>query len=143
MTLSKSAKEIWQLAHMELLLKMKINANDDITYEVEGFKEEVEIPTRFAEYLKSIGSLDGMVSAGIITEKIADIGKAELANIEKKRGDLSIEGTPVDKDTLKAKAFQLFNHGKRPSDPEVKALGIKPNTAYRYYQDWKKTRNHT
>ena len=84
-----------------------------------------------------------MVSAGIITEKIADIGKAELANIEKGHGDLYIEGAPIDKDTRKAKAFQLFNHGKRPSDPEVKALGIKPNTAYRYYQDWKKTRNHT
>ena len=38
----------------------------------------------------------------------------------------------------KAKAFLLFSQGKRPSDSEVKALGIKPTSAYRYYQDWKK-----
>ena len=31
----------------------------------------------------------------------------------------------------KAQAFQLFNAGKRPSDFEVKSLGIKPESAYR------------
>lgn len=38
----------------------------------------------------------------------------------------------------KAKAFLLFSQGKRPSDSEVKALGIKPTSAYRYYQEWKR-----
>jgi len=118
-------------------------SDDDMTYRVEGFEEEVEIPAEFAQYLKSIGSIDGMVSIGIITETIANIVKPELAKIEKGQSALSIRGTPKDKDTLKAKAFQLFSHGKKPSDPEVKALGIKPNTAYRYYQDWKKDFIHS
>jgi len=45
------------------------------------------------------------------------------------------------KDTKKAQAFELFNEGKRPSDFEVKSLGIKPNSAYRYYQHWEKAQN--
>jgi hypothetical protein len=43
----------------------------------------------------------------------------------------------------KAQAFQLYNEGKRPSDSEVKSLGIKPETAYRYYQDWKKIKDNS
>lgn len=39
----------------------------------------------------------------------------------------------------KSKAFQLFGEGKRPSDPEVKAIGLKPKTTYNYYQEWKKS----
>lgn len=38
----------------------------------------------------------------------------------------------------KEKAFALFDQGKRPSDPEVKSLGLKPKTRYNYYQLWKK-----
>ena len=34
-------------------------------------------------------------------------------------------------------AFELFDQGKRPSGPEVKALGIKFKTSYNYFQDWK------
>lgn len=37
----------------------------------------------------------------------------------------------------KARVFPFFNQGKRPGDPEVKTLGIKPNTVCRYYQAWK------
>ena len=121
-----------------------ISASDDeVTYEVEGFEEEIEVPTKFAEYLESIGSIDGMVRIGIITETIASIIKAELAKTEKGQSALSVRGTPKNKDTLKAKAFQLFSHGRKPSDSEVKALSIKPNTAYRYYQQWKKAGNHS
>jgi hypothetical protein len=122
-----------------------ISASDDeVTYEVEGFEEEVEIPTEFAEYLKSTGSIDGMTMIGIITETIADIVKAELEKIDKGQRGLSVvSSTLKNKDTLKAKAFQLFSHGKKPSDSEVKALGIKPNTAYRYHQDWKKACSHS
>lgn len=34
-------------------------------------------------------------------------------------------------------AFELFSQGKRPSDPEVKELGIKNATLYRYFRFWK------
>lgn len=37
----------------------------------------------------------------------------------------------------KQKAFEWFNQGKRPSDPEVKGLGLSPKTRYNYYQEWK------
>lgn len=37
----------------------------------------------------------------------------------------------------KAKAFILFDQGKRPSDPEVKALGLKSSSLYNYYELWK------
>ncbi|MFO7996413.1 MAG: hypothetical protein R6U93_04615 [Dehalococcoidia bacterium] len=116
---------------------------DDMTYEVEGFEGEVEIPTEFAKYLQSIGSIEGMASIGIITETIADIVKSELAKIGKEQPALAVKGTLKDEDTLKTKAFQLFGRGKKPSDPEVKALGIKPNTAYRYHQTWKKALDHS
>lgn len=36
-------------------------------------------------------------------------------------------------------AFALFDQGKRPSDPEVKALGLKSKSTYNYFQEWKKT----
>lgn len=35
-------------------------------------------------------------------------------------------------------AFELFSQGKRPSDLEIKALGLKSKTTYTYYQQWKK-----
>jgi len=40
----------------------------------------------------------------------------------------------------KDEAFRLFDEGKKPSDPELKALGLSPKTRYNYYQDHKKTR---
>ncbi|KKN59498.1 hypothetical protein LCGC14_0541120 [marine sediment metagenome] len=43
-------------------------------------------------------------------------------------------------ETRKELALALFDQGKRPSDPEVKALGLKPKTCYNYFQDWKKLR---
>jgi hypothetical protein len=114
-----------------------------MTYEVEGFEEEVEIPTQFAEYLERIGNIDDMVSMGVMTEKVGNIVKAALGELQVKcKIPSAIEkGRRID--SMKERVFQLFDEGKRPSDPEVKALGIKPNTAYRYYQDWKKTKNHT
>ena len=38
----------------------------------------------------------------------------------------------------KAKAFELFSQGLRPSDKKVKDLGLKPKTTYNYFQEWKK-----
>ena len=41
-------------------------------------------------------------------------------------------------DTARATAFALFDEGKRPGDPEVKALGLKRKSTYNYFQDWKR-----
>jgi hypothetical protein len=114
-----------------------------ITYRVEGLQEEVEVPDKFAGYLKSIGSTDEMVRTGVMTEKVGNIVKAALAETEVTRRNPPAAGTAGRRDSIKEIAFQLFDQGKRPGDPEVKALGIKPNTAYRYYQEWKKARNQT
>jgi len=108
-----------------------------ITYKIQRFKEEVTIPDSFAGYLRNIGSIDEMVSMGIMTDKVADIVKSELDELKAKH-----VASPLDKmkgeNSKKAKAFKLFSEDKRPSDPEVKSLGIKPESAYRYYQAWKK-----
>ena len=39
----------------------------------------------------------------------------------------------------KEKAFELFSQGLRPSDQEVKDLGLSPKTRYNYFQLWKKS----
>ncbi len=110
-----------------------------ITYSVQGFEEEIEVPDKFADYLKGIGSIDEMVSIGIMTEKVGNIVKAALGELEVKRKIQPVQKRAGGRDSIKEKAFRLFDEGKRPSDPEVKALDIKPNSAYRYYQEWKKT----
>jgi hypothetical protein len=38
----------------------------------------------------------------------------------------------------KEKAFELFRQGKKPSDPEPRALGLKSKTVYAYYEDFKR-----
>jgi len=43
----------------------------------------------------------------------------------------------------KEQAFELFSQGKRPSDPELKALGMKNKTLYSYFQDFKKNGSGT
>ncbi len=109
-----------------------------VTYKVQGLEDEVEVPDKFAEYLKSIGSMDKMIDMGLMTEKVGNIVKAALGELEIKRKTPPAREKAGGRDSIKEKAFRLFDGGKRPGDPEVKALGIKPNTAYRYYQDWKK-----
>jgi len=113
-------------------------SNDEMTYKVEGFEEQVEIPTQIAEYLEHIGSIDGMVDMGIMSKKVGNIVQTALAELEAKRKTPPATKKAGRRDSIKEMASHLFDEGKRPSDPEVKALGIKPNTAYRYYQDWKK-----
>ena len=39
----------------------------------------------------------------------------------------------------KSQAFKLFAEGKKPSSPEVKALGLASKTGFNYFQEWKKT----
>ena len=114
-------------------------ASDSVTtYRVQGFEEEVDVPDRFVEYLKNIGSIDKMVDMGVMTEKVGNIVKAALGELQVKRIIPPVREKAGRRDSMKGRAFRLFDEGKRPGDPEVKALGIKPNSAYRYYQDWKK-----
>jgi hypothetical protein len=117
-------------------------SDDDMIYEVEGFGEEVEIPTKFAEYLERIGSIDEMVGMGVMTEKVGNIVKAALVELEGKHKIPPAGEKNRRRDSMKERVFGLFDEGKRPSDSEVKASGIKPTTVYRYYQDWEKTQNH-
>ena len=114
-------------------------ASDSVTtYRVQGFEEEVDVPDKFVEYLKNIGSIDKMVDMGVMTEKVGNIVKAALGELQVKRIIPPAREKAGRRDSMKGRAFWLFDEGKRPGDPEVKALGIKPNSAYRYYQDWKK-----
>ena len=99
-------------------------------YEVKKFEEDIcEIPISFERYCRSLGSFEKMRELGIIKERTAEILELPRPiSINHKSGE-----------SKKAQAFQLYNQGKRPSNSEVKSLGIKPESAYRYYQDWKKT----
>jgi hypothetical protein len=117
--------------------------NSVTTYRVQGLEEEIEVPDKFAEYIKRIGSMDEMVSIGVMTEKVGNIVKAAVGELEVKRKIPPATEKAGRRDSIKERAFGLFDGGKRPGDPEVKALGIKPNTAYRYYQDWKKACSHS
>ena len=112
------------------------------TYRVQGFEKEVDVSDKFVEYLKSVGSINEMVNMGIMTEKVGNIVRVALGEMEAERRTPPGAGTAGRRDSMKEKAFQLFDAGKRPSDPEVKALGIKPNSAYRYHQIWKKACSH-
>jgi hypothetical protein len=114
-----------------------------ITYGVQGLEEQVEVPDEFAEYLKSIGKMDKMIDMGVMTEKVGNVVKTAVGELEVKRRIPRAREKAGRRESIKEGAFGLFDGGKRPGDPEVKALGIKPNTAYRYYQDWKKACTHS
>lgn len=114
-------------------ITISASLNDSITYKVQKFKEEVDIPDKFATYLKSMGSIDGLLN-----EKIGSIVRSELGELKVEREVSPQKDKILRKDTGKAKAFRLFDEGKRPSDHEVKALKIKSQILYRYYQEWKK-----
>ncbi|MFC1972564.1 hypothetical protein ACFLVE_04085 [Chloroflexota bacterium] len=117
-------------------------ASDNVTtYRVRGFEKEIDVPDKLAEYLKIIGSIDGMVETGVITKKVGNIMKTVLGELKVKHEATPNGGRAAKRDSRKERAFRLFDAGRRPGDPEVKALGIKPNSAYRYYQDWKRSCN--
>lgn len=105
-------------------------------YEVKKFEADTcEIPISFERYCRNLGSVEKMKEVQIIKERTAEM--LELLR------PISIKSS--ESKSKKAKAFELFGEGKRPSDSEVKSLGIKPNSAYRYYQDWKRSslvKNH-
>ena len=43
--------------------------------------------------------------------------------------------------TARESAFVLFDEGKSPSSPEGKKLGLKGQTRYNYFRDWKAGRS--
>ena len=107
-----------------------LERTDELTvYEVKKFKEDIcAIHISFERYCHSLGSFEKMRELGIIKERTAEI--LELPR--------PISINHKENKSKKAKAFKFFSKGKRPSDSEVKNLGIKPESAYRYYQGWKK-----
>lgn len=107
-----------------------------ITYKIPKFKEEVDIPNKFANYLKDIGSIDEMVSKFKMNEKVASIVRAESEELKVKHKALSLEEKTEGKHTKKAKAFLLFSQGKGPSSPEVKTLGLHKSTRFKYYNQY-------
>jgi len=97
-------------------------------YEVKKFDMDTcEIPISFERYCRSLGSVKKMEELGIIKKRTAEILELPQPIINQKESK-----------SKKAQAFALFRKGKRPGDFEVKTLGIKPESAYRYFQDWKK-----
>jgi len=115
-------------------------SDSNTTYRVQGFGGEVDVPDKFAEYLKSIGNMDKMIDMGVMTEKVGNIVKAALGEMAAKHEIPQAQERAVRTDNMKRRMFGLFDEGRRPGDPEVKALGLKPNSTYRYYQEWKKAR---
>jgi hypothetical protein len=104
----------------------------------QAMTKRVSVPDQFVEYLTSIGNIDEMINMGIMTEKVGSIVKAALADGPAESGAPPAREHAARRGSMKERAFRLFDQGRRPSDPEVKALGIKPNSVYRYYQNGKK-----
>lgn len=119
-------------------------ASDNITtYAVPGYDKHVSVPDQFIEYLTSIGNIEEMINMGIMTKKVGDIVKVALADVPAESGAPPAREHAAKRVSMKERAFRLFDQGRRPSDPEVRALGIKPNSAYRYYQIWKTACSHS
>ena len=117
-------------------------SDEGITYRVPKLEDEITIPTAFAAYLRGVGTIDEMVSMHILAGTVADIVKSELIGPTKTCEASSSKKRVARQDTKKAMLNPLFDRGKRPGDPEVRSLNIKPNTVYRYFQHWKRNRNH-
>jgi hypothetical protein len=124
----------WEHNPLACLLFGSAATDGMITYKIPKFKEEVNILDNFAGYLRSIGSIDEMVSMGIMTQKVASIAKSESGELEvEQKASLSKEKGG---DSKKARAFQLFGQGKGPSSPEVKTLGLHKSTRFKYYNQY-------
>ena len=107
-----------------------LQRTDKLTvYEVNKFEDDIcEIPISLERWCRNSGSMEKLKEATVIDGRTAEI-------LEPLR---PISINHKESKGKKAKAFQLFSEGKRPGDSEVKSLGSKPNSAYRYYQHWKK-----
>jgi len=140
---------LWQVIPLALLgwlfeggtkppgIMISQTSDDGIRYKVKKFEGEIDIPDSFSDYVRRIGSIESMVDMGILTRKTANIAKSESGEFEIERKAL----LPEDKgrESKKAKAFQLFSHGKGPSSPEVKALGLHKSTRFKYYKQYMTT----
>ena len=111
------------------------------TYKVKGFDGEVIIPDELADYLRGLGSVDEMIRLGILDDKVGGIIGLMIGQTDTEQEAKSDYVKLSRIGSRKAEAFRAFDQGKRPSDSEVKALGLKPATCYRYYQSWKRASN--
>lgn len=108
------------------------------TYRIPGFNEDIHISNAFTDYLESICSISEMINKWRIAEKVGSIIKNSLDEFKVEQETSPSKDRIERRDSKKAKAFRLFDEGRIPSDREVKALMIKPETSYNYYQQWKK-----
>jgi len=126
-TITPSKPHFWQSVPLTILYALmagKFKASGttiihrskgETIYKVKKFDDDIcEIPISVESYWHSLGSIDKMKELGIINERTTEMLEfpQPISNNHKQ--------------------------GKRPSDPEVKALGIKATSAYRYYQGWKR-----
>lgn len=93
------------------------------TYEIDDFDEEVTIPEGFANYLKEVGGIDGMVRVGIASEKVANVIKKRLSQ---PGTDRKVPSSPTSDVTDNGGAIG-FEAGEFIS--ELTALGIPRNRA--------------
>ena len=122
-----------------------LEASEEATiYQVEGFEDEIWLPSKFANYIKQLGNIDKMIDVGIILKKAADITKRKIEQLDSVKTSsiitqvLSAQAATTGKITKKVTAYQLFGQGKGPSSPEVKALGLHKSTRYKYYAQFLK-----
>ncbi len=66
--------------------------------------------------------MDKMIDMGVMTEKVGNVVKAAVGELEAKRKIPSAIGKAGRGDSIKERAFRLFDGGKRLGDPEVKAM---------------------
>jgi hypothetical protein len=53
-----------------------------VIYRIKDFTKEVIIPAIFADFLKTAGTIDGMVSVGIVTQEVGSIVQRKLTEVE-------------------------------------------------------------
>jgi len=126
-TVTSNQPNFWQSVPLNILRAL-MNGNlqpsgttilqrtDRLTvYEIKKFEDDIcEIPISFERYCRSLGSIDRMKDLKIINKRTAEILQLlQPININHKEIK-----------SKKANAFLLFSQGKRPSDPEVKNLGM-------------------
>ena len=115
----------------------------ETVYQVEGFEDEICLPSTFTNYIKQMGNIDKMVEVGIVPTKAAGIVKNKLEQLDAAKKSSSTTNEPstssaaiTGKITKKKLAYQLFKQEKVPTSPEVKALGLHKSTRCKYYNQW-------
>lgn len=65
---------------------IKRASESETEYRVENFKVEVIIPCSFARYMREIGGIDEMEIVGILSDKLADLVRSKLSELEVSSG---------------------------------------------------------